>query len=125
MAPNRAAPQRNLHRQQARSSRRQARRPPVGLPRRRRGALRLYHHMRCHRTYGIHHTVNPKGPAGRRYKPRGRKRPARARNAAIEATRIESRGIDRKPAASRAIASACDDEALRARGIRRPAQQNA
>ena len=81
--------------------------------------------MRCHRTYGIHHTVNPKGPAGRRYKPRGRKRPARASNAAIEATRFESRGIDRKPAASRAIASACDDEALRARGIRRPAQQNA
>ena len=67
---------------------------------------RLYHHMRRQRTAGIHHTISTKSPAGRRHKPRGHKRPARTRDAAVGTGRIEPRGIDGKPAAGRASAKA-------------------
>lgn len=62
--------------------------------------------MRCHRTGGIHHATSTKGPASRRHKPSGHKRPVRARNAAFGTGRIEPRGVDRKPTAGRAIAKA-------------------
>ena len=42
-------------------------------PRRRRSALGFNHHVRCHRTGGIHYATSTKDPTGRRYKPRGHK----------------------------------------------------
>ena len=41
-----------------------------------------------------HHATSTKGPAGRRHKSRGHKRPARACNAAVGAGRIKPRGVD-------------------------------
>ena len=81
-------------------------RPSVS-PRRRRGHIGLNHHMRYHRTGGIHHATSTKGPTGRRHKPRGHKRPARARNAAIGTGRIKPRGVDGKPTAGCTIAKTC------------------
>ena len=77
---------------------------PVGLPRRRRGALGLDHHMRRHGPWGIHHPAGAEGPAHWRHKSRGHKRPARACDAAIGTGRIEPRGVDGQPAPGRADA---------------------
>ena len=62
--------------------------------------------MRRHRTGGIHHAASTKGSASRRHKPRGHKRSARARNAAVGTGRIKPRGIDGKPTAGRASTKA-------------------
>ena len=79
---------------------------PIGLLRRRRGHIGLNHHVRCHDPCSIHHATSSKCPTSRRHKPRGHKRPARARNTAVGTGRIEPRGIDGKPTAGRTIAKA-------------------
>ena len=62
--------------------------------------------MRRQRTAGIHHTISTKSPTGRRHKPRGHKRAARARDTAIGTGRIKPRGVDGKPTAGRTSAKA-------------------
>lgn len=54
-------------------------------PRRRRGIHGLDRHMCSHGTVGIHHAARAKGPARRRHKARGCKRPAQAGDAAVDA----------------------------------------
>lgn len=68
----------------------------VGLPRQDSGALGLDRHTRCHGPVGIHRAACAKGPAHRRHKARGRKRPAQAGDAAVVARRIQPGRIDGK-----------------------------
>ena len=81
----------------------------IGRPRRRRGRIGLNHHMRRHRTGGIHHATSTKGPASRRHKPRRHKRPARARNTAVGTGGIEhdASAESRRPAAPSPRPASC------------------